>query len=275
MGVLDQYIGSGLYEGGHVIVRNPRFTRLPNYMDGQRVLMLADLYDVDEGTTIEDQRFTMGKGWVASDDETEIVGHEEGKKLKLNDKTGLGRFVDSLGTMDALDEVLAARVKAGDPGVTPFHVGLYDGLEVTIEAHEEKFETDEDKAAGKGEKSGNQGFFLATEFHGYEGDNKGSGGAKPAKAAAKKATKAVAKKAAAKPAPVEEPVEAGIDDAVIAKITEVAMAANDYDEFVANCYADITEVAEDEVYQKLVEDQGEDGIWGQVVAAWEAENGAG
>ena len=53
------------------------------------------------------------------------------------------------------------------------------------------------------------------------------------------------------------------------------MAANDYDEFVANCYADITEVAEDEVYQKLVEDQGEDGIWGQVVAAWEAENGAG
>lgn len=278
MGILNEHLGSGLYEGGHVIFRNPRFTRLPNYMDGQRVLMVADLYDVDEGETIEDQRFTMGAGWIASDDETEIVGHEDGKKLKLNDKTGLGRFCNSLGQMEALDDVLVARVKAGDPGVTPFHVGLYNGLEVTIESHDESFATNEDKEAGKGEKSGSQSFFIVTEFHGYEGDAASSkGNAKPAKAAAKKATKAVAKKAAAKPAPVEEPVEelAGIDEAVIAKITEVAMAANDYDEFVANCYADITEVAEDEVYQKLVEDQGEDGIWGQVVAAWEAENGAG
>lgn len=276
MGILNEHLGSGLYEGGHVIFRNPRFTRLPNYMDGQRVLMVADLYDVDEGETIEDQRFTMGAGWIASDDQTEIVGHENGKKLKLNDKTGLGRFCNSLGQMDDLDAVLTERLRTGDPGVTPFHVGLYNGLDVTIESHDESFATNEDKEAGKGEKSGSQSFFIVTEFHGYEGGaaDKGSG-AKPAKAAAKKATKAVAKKAAAKP--VEEPVEelAEIDEAVIAKITEVAMAANDYDEFVANCYADITEVAEDEVYQKLVEDQGEDGIWGQVVAAWEAENGAG
>ena len=282
MGILNEHLGSGLYEGGHVIFRNPRFTRLPNYMDGQRVLMVADLYDVDEGETIEDQRFTMGAGWIASDDETEIVGHEDGKKLKLNDKTGLGRFCNSLGQMDDLDAVLTERLKTGDPGVTPFHVGLYNGLEVTIESRDESFATNEDKEAGKGEKSGSQSFFIVTEFHGYEGDAASSkGNAKPAKAAAKKATKAVAKKAAAKPAPEPEPAEedgvdeAGVDDAVIAKITEVAMAANDYDEFVANCYADITEVAEDEVYQKLVEDQGEDGIWGQVVAAWEAENGAG
>ena len=280
MGILNEYVGSGLWDGGRAIFRNPTFTRLPDYRDGQVVLFTADLYLPDEdGQVLEGQRFSMGNGWVASDDGTEIVAHEDGKKMKLNDSTGLGLFVNSLGQMEALDEVLVARVKAGDPGVTPFHVGLYDGLDVTMEQHAREFKT------GEGEKA-TQRYYVVTEFHGYEGGaaDKGSGvklakgsGAKLAKAAAKKATKAVAKKAAAKPAPVEEPVEelAGIDEAVIAKITEVAMAANDYDEFVANCYADITEVAEDEVYQKLVEDQGEDGIWGQVVAAWEAENGAG
>lgn len=270
MGILNEYVGSGLWDGGRAIFRNPTFTRLPDYRDGQVVLFTADLYLPEEdGQVLEGQRFSMGNGWVASDDGTEIVAHEDGKKMKLNDSTGLGLFVNSLGQMEALDDVLVARVKAGDPGVTPFHVGLYDGLDVTMEQHTREFTT------GEGEKA-TQRYYVVTEFHGYEGGaaDKGSG-AKPAKAAAKKATKAVAKKAAAKPAPVEEPVEAGIDDAVIAKITEVAMAANDYDEFVANCYADITEVAEDEVYQKLVEDQGEDGIWGQVVAAWEAENGAG
>lgn len=273
MGILNEYVGSGLWDGGRAIFRNPTFTRLPDYRDGQVVLFTADLYLPEEdGQVLEGQRFSMGNGWVASDDGTEIVAHEDGKKMKLNDSTGLGLFVNSLGQMEALDDVLVARVKAGDPGVTPFHVGLYDGLDVTMEQHAREFTT------GEGEKA-TQRYYVVTEFHGYEGaaDSGGKGGAKPAKAAAKKATKAVAKKAAAKPAPVEEPVEdlAGIDEAVIAKITEVAMAANDYDEFVANCYADITEVAEDEVYQKLVEDQGEDGIWGQVVAAWEAENGAG
>lgn len=277
MGILNEYVGSGLWDGGRAVFRNPTFTRLPDYRDGQVVLFTADLYLPEEdGQVLEGQRFSMGNGWVASDDGTEIVAHEDGKKMKLNDSTGLGLFVNSLGQMEALDDVLVARVKAGDPGVTPFHVGLYDGLDVTMEQHAREFTT------GEGEKA-TQRYYVVTEFHGYEGaaDSGGKGGAKPAKAAAKKATKAVAKKAAAKPAPEPEPAEedgvdeAGVDDAVIAKITEVAMAANDYDEFVANCYADITEVAEDEVYQKLVEDQGEDGIWGQVVAAWEAENGAG
>ena len=270
MGILDQYVGSGLWDGGRAVFRNPQFTRLPDYRDGQVVLFTADLYLPDEdGQVLEGQRFSMGNGWIASDDGTEITGHEDGKKLKLNDSTGLGLFVNSLGTMDALDEVLAARVKAGEPGTTPFHVALYDGLDVTMEQHSREFTTSTDEKA-------TQRYYVVTEFHGYEG----AGDSKPkaAKQTAKKATKAVAKKAASKPAaPVVEdnPTDAEeLDQAVVDAITAVATEANDYDEFVANCYADVAAVAEDERYQQLVEDQSDEGIWAQVVAAWEAENGA-
>lgn len=268
MSILKEQLTSGLWDGGRCIIRNPRFTRLPEYMDGQRVIMVADLYLPDEdGQTLEQQRFSIGQGWIASDDETEITGHEDGKKLKLNNGTGLGRFVDSLAEAggDELENVLVERQKAGAT-VSPFHVSLYDGLDVVVEGHEQTFK-------GADGSEGTQRWFAVTEYNGYETAGAGAGGgAKPAKAAAKKATKAVAKKAASKPAakPEVNPTD-GIDEAVVEMIRAVARGSEDYDEFMATCYADIAEVADDETYQALVDDASETGIWGQVCAEFAAE----
>ena len=97
MSILKEHITSGLWDGGRCIIRSPRFTRLPEYRDGQVVLMVADLYlPEDDGQVLEQQRFSIGNGWIASDDETEIVGHEDGKKLKLNNNTLLGHNVCSM-----------------------------------------------------------------------------------------------------------------------------------------------------------------------------------
>lgn len=249
MSILKEHLTTGLWDGGRCIIRSPRFTRLPEYRDGQVVLMVADLFlPEDDGQVLEGQRFSIGNGWVASDDETEIVGHEDGKKLKLNNNTALGHFVDSLAEVggEELEKVLIERQKQGQP-TTPFHVSLFDGLDVTLEQREKEFKTDSGEQA-------TQRWYDVVEFHGYES----TGAAKPA---AKKAAKKVVKKAAAKVA-ADDPTSdgGGLDEAVLERIRQVAREANDYDEFLATCYSDIPEVAEDEAYQAIVDDATETGI---------------
>jgi len=265
MSILKEHITSGLWDGGRCIIRSPRFTRLPEYRDGQVVLMVADLYlPEDDGQVLEQQRFSIGNGWVASDDETEITGHEDGKKLKLNNNTALGHLTDSLADVggEELEKVLIERQKAGVP-TTPFHVSLFDGLDVTLEQKEKEFKTDSGEQA-------TQRWYDVVEFHGYETTG-GANGAKPAKAAAKPATKKVAKKAPSKPAPKaaeDDPTtDGGLDEAVLERIRQVAREANDYDEFLATCYSDIPEVAEDEAYQAVVDDASETGI---CAVTWES-----
>lgn len=275
MGLLNEYVGSGLWDGGRCVFRNPQFGRLPDYRDGQVVVFTADLYlPDDDGQVLEGQRFSMGNGWVASDDGTEIVAHEDGKKLKLNDGTGLGHFVNTLGVVEGLDDVLTARIKNGDPGVTPFHVGLYDGLDVTVEQKSKDMTINGDQVT--------QRWYEVVEFHGYEGQGSSSNGnGKAAKKAAapvaKKATKAVAKKAAAKK--VEEPAEdnptdgvGAVDEKVVAKIIAIANECETFDDFVARSYAEVDEVA-DAPYSEMVEDTSDDGLWAQVCAAYAAAEG--
>ena len=261
MSILKEHITSGLWDGGRCIIRSPRFTRLPEYNDGQTVVLLTDMFlPDDDGQVLESQKFTIGEGWIASDDETEIVGHEDGKKLKLNNASGLGHLVDSLADVggEELEKVLIERQKAGTP-TTPFHVSLFDGLDITVVQKEKDF-------VGRDGNPGHQRWYDVVEFHGYE-----SSGAKPAKAATKKATKAVAKKAPSKPAPKaaeDDPTtDGGLDEAVLERIRAVAREANDYDEFLATCYSDIPEVAEDEAYQAVVDDASETGI---CAVTWES-----
>mgnify|MGYP007069250221 FL=1 len=265
MSILKEHITSGLWDGGRCIIRSPRFTRLPEYRDGQVVLMVADLYlPEDDGQVLEQQRFSIGNGWIASDDETEITGHEDGKKLKLNNNTALGHLTDSLADVggEELEKVLIERQKAGQP-TTPFHVSLFDGLDVTLEQKEKEFKTDSGEQA-------TQRWYDVVEFHGYE--STGSNGSKPAaKKAAAPAAKKVAKKAPSKPAKAaaDDPTgdAGGLDEAVLERIRQVAREANDYDEFLATCYSDIPEVAEDEAYQAVVDDASETGI---CAVTWEA-----
>ena len=264
MSILKEHITSGLWDGGRCIIRSPRFTRLPEYRDGQVVLMVADLYlPEDDGQVLEQQRFSIGNGWIASDDETEIVSHEDGKKLKLNNNTALGHLTDSLADVggEELEKVLIERQKAGQP-TTPFHVSLFDGLDVTLEQKEREF-----TPAGSTETA-TQRWYDVVEFHGYESTG---GGAKPAaKKAAAPAAKKVAKKAPSKPAKAaaDDPTaDGGLDETVLERIRDVARAANDYDEFLATCYSDIPEVAEDEAYQAVVDDASETGI---CAVTWEA-----
>lgn len=261
---INDYVGSGLFEGGRVIFRNPRFTRIPEYRDGQETLLLVDLLNVDEGGELTDQRFGLGNGWETNDDETEITEHRDGKKLKFNDSTAIGHFISSI--PKEMVAALEAKWKAGEE-VTPFKVGFYDGLDVTISQHSKDLTIDGDQVT--------QRWFEIDEFHGYEGDAKASKGA--GKSAAKKAPakKAAAKKAA--PKAQEEPASEDWipDESVIEKIVGVAAESENFDEFVANCFADIPEVSDGDDadnYQALVEDQSDDGIWETAVREWEAAN---
>ena len=90
------------------------------------------------------------------------------------------------------------------------------------------------------------------------------------KKTAKKAAKKVAKKAPSKPAKAaaDDPTaDGGLDETVLERIRQVAREANDYDEFLATCYSDIPEVAEDEAYQAIVDDASETGI---CAVTWDA-----
>lgn len=267
---INDYVGSGLFEGGRVVFRNPRFTRIPEYRDGQETLLLVDLLNVDEGEELTDQRFGLGNGWETNDDETEIIEHRDGKKLKFNDSTAIGHFVSSI--PKNMVEALEAKWKAGEE-VTPFKVGFYDGLDATISQHSKDLIIDSDQVT--------QRWFEIDEFHGYEGDGKKS------KGAAKKATakKTTAKKAAAPKAEekVEDSDPASDSDSgwepsesVLERIVTIAAESENFDEFVANCFADVPEVGEGADaanYQALVEDQSDDGIWETAVREWEAANG--
>jgi hypothetical protein len=270
-------VGSGLWEGGRCQFRNPRFTYLPEFDDGQTPLLLVDL-DTEDGV-IEDQRFSLGRRkddgtvrWEASEDGASVA-RVDGEKPKINDRTGLGRVLKSLVELEGAQDILAAEFQAGR-FTDPHHAAFYDGLDVTLEAKSEGFTNRQTN------ETATQNFYVVTEFHGYDGGEKAA--AKPAsgakKATAKKAAASTAKKAAGStkkaastPAPVEE---SGPDAAVLAKIREVADTSDDVAQFVARCYDEITEVQDDPAtYGPIVEDvDNPDGIWGQAYAAWEAAN---
>lgn len=250
---INDYVGSGLWDGGRCVIRNPRFTRIPEYRDGQQVLLLVDIKDEDEGVELIDQRIGLGNGWIANDDETEITDHEAGKKLKYNDKTAVGRMLKTM--PKEMVAALGERWKKGEE-VTPFQVGFWDGLQVTLRSASEDLDIDGDKVT--------QNWYEFVSFEGYEGSTNGTKAKSAKKAPAKKAAK---KAAAKKSEPVEDDADAAdIDPKVVEAIVAQAWEADDFDEFVANCYANVDEVAESEAYQAMVEDDSEDSIWGKVCA---------
>lgn len=258
---INDYVGSDTawaWDGGRCVIRNPRFTRIPEYRNGQQVLLLVDVADLDEGIQMIDRRIGLGNGWIANDDETEIVGHEadSNRKLKFNNKTFAGRLLKTM--PEEMVAALGERWKQGDE-VTPFKVGFWDGLQVTLDPASEEFTTDSGETA-------NQKWYEFVSFEGYEGA--GGSGKKPAakKAPAKKAAKkAAAKKSEPEPAD-DSSTDTDIDPKVVEAIVAQAWEADDFDEFVANCYANVDEVAESETYQAMVEDDSEDSIWGKVCA---------
>lgn len=268
-------------------MRNPVFRHDPQVEDGQKPSLYCDLYVVDEGEIIENQRFSIGNGWMESDDGSEVT-REDGGKLQLNENTAAAKLVASLAVLDNFVAELGARWEKGDQ-VRPTQVSFWDGLDVTVEPASREF-----TPKGSSEVL-TQRWYNAVEFHGYEGSGNGSSAkAAPApaastttaaKAPAKKAVakKAVVKKAAASTAAsatvevaAEMPEDAGwvADDAILALIREVADSSEDEDTFIANCLAMIPEVSEVSEYLALVEDVTSEGsIWQTAVREYEAAQG--
>lgn len=262
----SEFITSGLFDGGRVILRDPVFRRDPQYRDGQEPALFVSMWKVDEQEELESQRIGIGNGWTEADDGTEVT-HESGKP-QFNENTAAAKFVGSLIGFEPAVSWLEAQWKGGNQ-IRPTNVAFWNGLDVDVKLEKREFTTRD------GEKA-EQRYFTVTEYHGREGDGGGKVAAStPAAtpASAPPAKKAVAKKAAAKKAAAVKPVEVFEPDAdVLALITAVAEASENHEEFVAMCLAEVTEVGENEQYLKLVEDTGEGSVWKQVCDAYEAAN---
>ena len=272
MDFLKEWVGSGLFNGGRVVLRSATFRRDPGYRDGQEPALFVDFFQVDEQETLEQQRIGIGNGWEEQQEGTRIERADGGKPI-INDNTAAGKFITSLlGDADAV-KAIEARWAAGDK-VTPQDAAFWDGLDVELEQKSRDFKTRDGEDA-------TQRWYDVTKFHGYEGSGAASGNgaaAPPAKKAAAKKSPPAKKAAGAKPpTAAEAPVEAAFtpDQAVLDAIRAQADVSNDFEEFVVNCYTNVAEVGEREEYQALVDDTEnvEGSIWRQAVEAYEAAQG--
>ena len=279
MDFLKEWVGSGLFNGGRVVLRSATFRRDPGYRDGQEPALFVDFFQVDEQETLEQQRIGIGNGWEEQQEGTRIERADGGKPI-INDNTAAGKFITSLlGDTDAV-KAIEARWAAGDK-VTPQDAAFWDGLDVELEQKSRDFKTRDGEDA-------TQRWYDVTKFHGYEGS--GSNGASataspapakkaaPAKAAAKKSSpkKAAASTGPAAAAPEPTPADTFTpDQSVLDAIRAQADVSNDFEEFVVNCYTNVAEVGEREEYQALVDDTEnvEGSIWRQAVEAYEAAQG--
>jgi hypothetical protein len=261
----DDFMDGWLTEGGldeqPVTLRNARFdtdlTRIDDAGNPATFLAVDLCPDNPDVTTLEDQRFGIGKGWDVEDDGARVV-RDDGKKAQYNKASKAGRFVDSLLGLKEFREAIKARHAAGDQ-VTPFDAAFFEGLKFVVKANEGHFK------AGDGEEVSFR-FFTASEFLGFEGQGaKTKTPPKPAKKAASK--KAAAKKAAA--VPVEEPEEetmpapSDLGD-LRADLVEACKAteASDHGEWMVEMYETFADRLTTDEAMALVDD--ETAIWAEV-----------
>jgi hypothetical protein len=268
----DPFKGSsGLADDIDVTFTEVRFGVDPAYTDtetGEPVpVFIADLAtdDSDIGTNgvIENQIFSIGKGWVIEDDGASVVV-ASGKPRGFNTSTYLQRILQRLLELDETK----ARKRFEETGVGPQSAAYWEGLQVHMVQEERTIQIGKGPSRVKSE-------LMPSEFYGWT-DGEVEEKAKPevkAKPAAKKAA-APKPKPAPKPAPAaeDEPAEtpgseyaaakAQVDPDLVAKIEAIAADCDDADTFMSRAYSEIEGLDEDDNAMYLVDNvDAEDGIW--------------
>lgn len=277
----DPFAGSsGLVDDIDVTFTQARFIVDPNYTDtatGELIpVFAADLVtdnpEAGNGGTLEDQFFSIGKGWEIEDDGAKVV-RAAGKKGGFNHSSYLQTIIAKL---IELDEQLA-RGRYEETGLTPQEAGYWEGLRVHMV--QEEYTTGGFKDVEKKTRSR----LMPDAVYGW-GEAEA---VKPKPAAAKPAKKAASAKPAAKPKPAakEEPVEepvaaeetpaspyaearAAVDADMVAAIEAIAADADTDADFLDRCYNEVEGLADDDNAMFLVDNvDAEDSIWQVALAA--------
>lgn len=258
---------SGLFDDGEVTFTEARFIKDPSYVNSEGDLMpvfavdlVTDEPDVGENGVLENQFFSIGKGWEIEDGGAKVV-REDGKSGKgFNKSTYLQAFLGAMLDLDGGMDAVRARYE--DTGATPQEAAFWEGLRVHVEQHE--YETG---GWGNVEKK-TRSRLMPTEILGWDGVKA------EVKSVAKKAPakKAPAKKAAAaKPAADETPyaaAKAAAGDEVCAAIRAIADECDTVEEFMDRAYSEVEGIDDDTSIQLLVDDvESAESIWAEAVAA--------
>lgn len=277
----DPFAGSsGLADDLEVTFTETRFMVDPQYSDsdtGELIPIFAadlvtDQSDVGNNGVLENQFFSIGKGWVIEDDGARVV-RAEGKKGGFNHSSYLQQIVARCLELD--EKTMRDRYE--DTGFSPQTAAFWEGFRCHMV--QEEYTTGGFKGVEKKVRS----HLMPDEVYGWDDAE-----AKPAKPAAKKAVAkpAPAKKAATakptakpKPAVKEEPVEetpaeptgelseyqtarAQVDAEIVAAIEAIAAEADTDADFIDRCYAEVDGLADDDNAMYLVDNvDADDSIW--------------
>jgi len=272
----DPFKGSsGLADDIDVTFTEARFIKDPSYTndDGDMMpIFAADLAtddpDVGENGVLENQFFSIGKGWEIEDIGAKVV-RPDGKKAGFNNSTYLQSIVNTIMGLDGGEAKLRGRYE--DTGLTPMDAGFWEGLRVHMEQTE--YTTG---GFGNVEKK-TRTRLMPTEVYGWTEAPKPATKAPAKKAAAKKAPakKAAAAKVVEAEPEVEETVQtpyaaarlvAGQD--VVDAIRAIADECEDTDQFMERCYAEVEGIDESAEIQLLVDDvDSDESIWAEAVEA--------
>jgi len=262
---------SGLFDDGEVTFTECRFIKDPGYTNQDGDLMpvfatdlVTDDPDVGESGTLENQFFSIGKGWEIEDGGAKVA-HESGKEKGFNKQTYLQAFLIAM--METEDGKGADKVRERyeATGLTPQTAGFWEGLRVHVE------QQDYTTGGFKDVEKKTRGRLMPIEVLGWDG----AAVEKPAAPVAKKAPakKAPVKKAPAKAEPEAElspyaTARAAVGEGIAEAIRAIADEVTDTDEFMERCYAEIDGIDADDNIQLLVDDvESEDSIWAEAVAA--------
>lgn len=264
MSEYDPFEGSsGLTNDVDVSFTSCRFIKDPGYVDtesGEMIPVFAVDFHTDSGEVIENQFFSIGKGWEITDGGAKVV-RVEGTK-GFNNSSYLQIFLGKL--LELNEDAVRGRYEA--TGLAPQEAGYWEGLSVHVEQTEYQ--------AGGFRKPKDQWIMrtrlMPTAVHGWDGADVPAKKEKPAPA-----KKAAAKKVAArKPAKQEaemSPYEAALADVdpdIMAAIRAIAAEVDTAEEFIDRCYAEVDGLDEDANAMLLVDDVDSDGtIWVKAVNA--------
>lgn len=233
-------------------IEGSEFVHDPEVGDGEPLLMRFTLKSHDADTPDQLMKVKTGKGWEAVDG-GRGAEREDGKRANFHQSSGMGLMLAALVEAGGnLNEV--CKIK----GCMPWGVGFWDGMTLhwTRQTHDYGGEI------GKIDK------LLPAKIVDLGG--KGSKGAvKPAEAV-KSAAKKPAGKAANSSGGVQEVSGVELKQDMFVGLFDLAYNAESYEDFQSQAYDNDTYAADDNAIT-AIEDSGDDGIWGQAVAKFNAD----
>lgn len=243
-------LGSGFLDDFDGEVKDQWFEFDPEYNDGETLVLKLEMLTDDEDEPETTQLYPCGDGWE-TDRDGKVAKREDGRQKPFNRRSGVGLLIGAANESGATD-VLRKRFE--ENGLGPFHADWWQGLKF----HWKRQEINYGGEIGTRERLLPEGFL-------------GEGGSKKRGAKKEGTTRKRKKEEGNEGDERQEEVDEESAEAIREIASEVVRDNNIPDEklfetFVQRCYEELEGLDENSAAEKLVNDDGEDSIYGQEFA---------